>query len=83
MDELTQNPDFVEAVLVRLGRDPDDGGILGPDQIRRLRYLIFGRHWEALGRFPGLTPTGLGRTLRLAVAAQGYLRDDGTPLAGP
>jgi hypothetical protein len=79
MDELTQNPDFVEAVLERLGRDPNDGGILGPDQIRRLRSLVFGRHWEALDRFPGLTPTGLGRTLRLAAAAQGYFRDDDAP----
>jgi hypothetical protein len=79
MDELTQNPDFVEAVLERLGRDPNDGGILGPDQIRRLRYLVFGRHWEALDRFPGLTPTGLGRTVRLAAAAQGYFRDDDAP----
>ena len=35
ISELSQNPDFVEALYKRLGRDPKAGGILGPDEIKR------------------------------------------------
>ncbi|HWL69009.1 MAG TPA: hypothetical protein VNS22_11565 [Geminicoccus sp.] len=73
MTELSVDPAFVAAVLQRLGRDPDAGGLLGPDQIRRLRILILGEHWEAVDHFPGLTVAGLGRSVRLAALARGYL----------
>jgi hypothetical protein len=69
MSELSQNPDFVEALYKRLGRDPKAGGILGPDEIKRLRELILGRNFEALDRFPGMTVPGMGRAVRLAAAA--------------
>jgi hypothetical protein len=69
MSELSRNPDFVEALYKRLGRDPKAGGILGPEEIKRLRELILGRNFEALDRFPGLTVPGMGRAVRLAAAA--------------
>jgi hypothetical protein len=75
MTELSADPAFVEAVLQRLGRNPDAGGLLGPAQIRRLRTLILGEHWEAVDHFPGLTVAGLGRSVRLAALAHGYLVD--------
>jgi hypothetical protein len=55
MGELARDPAFMDAMLRRLGRDPAAGGILDPEQRERLRELIFGEHWEALDRFPGLT----------------------------
>ena len=69
MSELSRNPDFVEALYKRLGRDPKAGGILGPEEIKRLRELILGRNFEALDRFPGMTVPGMGRAVRLAAAA--------------
>jgi hypothetical protein len=51
MAELSQNPDFVEALYKRLGRDPKAGGILEPDEIKRLRELILGKNFEALAIF--------------------------------
>jgi hypothetical protein len=33
MTELSKRPEFVEALLERLGRDPAAGGILGPENI--------------------------------------------------
>lgn len=69
MSELSRNPDFVEALYERLGRDPRAGGILGPEEIKRLRELILGRNFEALDRFPGMTIPGMGRAVRLAAAA--------------
>src|SRR3954452_6532513 len=69
MSELSQNPDFVEALYKHLGRNPKAGGILGPEEIKRLRELILGRNFEALDRFPGLTVPGMGRAVQLAAAA--------------
>jgi hypothetical protein len=69
ISELSQNPDFVEALYKRLGRDPKAGGILGPDEIKRLRELILGKNFEALDSFPGITISGMGRAVRLAAAA--------------
>ena len=66
--ELSKDPDFMAAVYTRLGRDPKAGGILGPDDIKRLRELILGKDFEALDRFPGLTVRGMGRSVRLAAA---------------
>ena len=78
MAELSQNPDFVEALYKRLGRDPKAGGILGPDEIKRLRELILGRNFEALDRFPGMTVQGMGRAVRLAAAT---MNDAGNKVA--
>jgi hypothetical protein len=70
MSELSANPQFVEAFLDRLDRNPAAGGILGPEQVKRLRDFIFGKQWEALDRFPGITVTTLGRGVALAGLAQ-------------
>ncbi|HEX7074536.1 MAG TPA: hypothetical protein VF226_10890 [Hyphomicrobiaceae bacterium] len=75
MSELSNEPGFVDGLLRRLGHDPDAGGILGPDEIKRLREAILGKHWETLDRFPGLTVAGLGRSVRLAGLAQRHLVD--------
>lgn len=83
MSELSQDPAFVDTVLRRLGQNPDDGGVIGPTQIRRLRELILGKHWEAVDRFPGLTVTGLGRAVRLAAAAHQHLRGADAPTDAP
>ncbi|WP_162801375.1 hypothetical protein [Azospirillum brasilense] len=79
MSELARNPDFVEALYRRLGRDPKAGGILGPDEIKRLREMILGKDFEGLDRFPGLTVQGMGRSVRLAGAMLDQSGDDGFP----
>lgn len=79
MSELARNPEFVEALYRRLGRDPKAGGILGPDEIKRLREMILGKDFEGLDRFPGLTVQGMGRSVRLAGAMLDRSGDDGLP----
>ena len=79
ISELSQNPDFVEALYKRLGRDPKAGGILGPDEIKRLRELILGKNFEALDSFPGMTIPGMGRAVRLAAAAMDQSGDKAVP----
>jgi hypothetical protein len=79
MSELSRNPDFVEALYKRLGRDPKAGGILGPEEIKRLRELILGKNFEALDRFPGMTVPGMGRAVRLAAAAIDHSADKAIP----
>jgi hypothetical protein len=79
ISELSQNPDFVEALYKRLGRDPRAGGILGPDEIKRLRELILGKNFEELDRFPGMTVPGMGRAVRLAAAAMDHSGNKATP----
>jgi hypothetical protein len=79
MSELSHNPDFVEALYKRLGRDPRAGGILGPDEIKRLRELILGKNFEELDRFPGMTVPGMGRAVRLAAAAMDHSGKKATP----
>jgi hypothetical protein len=79
ISELSQNPDFVEALYKRLGRDPKAGGILGPDEIKRLRELILGKNFEALDSFPGMTIPGMGRAVRLAAAAMDHSGDKAVP----
>jgi hypothetical protein len=81
ISELSQNPDFVEALYKRLGRDPKAGGILGPDEIKRLRELILGRNFEALDSFPGMTIPGMGRAVRLAAATMDHSGDKAIPQA--
>jgi hypothetical protein len=79
MSELSQNPDFVAALYTRLGRNPKAGGILGPDEIKRLRELILGKNFEALDHFPGMTIPGMGRAVRLAAAAMNHSADKANP----
>ncbi|CAO3456517.1 hypothetical protein [Azospirillum argentinense] len=79
MSELARNPDFVEALYRRLGRNPKAGGILGPDEIKRLREMILGKDFEGLDRFPGLTVRGMGRSVGLAGAMLDRSGDDGPP----
>ena len=79
MAELARNPEFVEALYRRLGRDPKAGGILGPDEIKRLREMILGKNFEELDRFPGLTVQGMGRSVRLAGAMLDRPSDDDAP----
>jgi hypothetical protein len=79
MSELSHNPDFMEALYKRLGRNPKAGGILGPDEIKRLRELILGKNFEALDRFPGITIPGMGRAVRLAAAAMNHSADKADP----
>ncbi|NUB09804.1 hypothetical protein FW320_27045 [Azospirillum sp. Vi22] len=79
MSELARNPEFVEALYRRLGRNPKAGGILGPDEIKRLREMILGKDFEGLDRFPGLTVQGMGRSVRLAGATLGRSSDDDLP----
>ncbi|MHA7062160.1 hypothetical protein [Azospirillum argentinense] len=79
MSELARNPEFVEALYRRLGRDPKAGGILGPDEIKRLREMILGKDFEGLDRFPGLTVQGMGRSVRLAGAMLSRSSDDDLP----
>ncbi|CAO3420831.1 hypothetical protein [Azospirillum argentinense] len=79
MAELARNPEFVEALYRRLGRNPKAGGILGPDEIKRLREMILGKDFEGLDRFPGLTVQGMGRSVRLAGAMLSRSSDDDLP----
>jgi hypothetical protein len=79
ISELSQNPDFVEALYKRLGRDPRAGGILGPDEIKRLRELILGKNFEELDRFPGMTVPGMGRAVRLAAATMDHSGNKANP----
>jgi len=71
MQELSQDPAFVDGLLEKLGHDPRAGGILGPENLRRLRALILGKDWEGLDRFPGITVAGMGRAVSLAALALG------------
>jgi hypothetical protein len=64
--ELSQNREFVEALLDRLGKAPRAGGILGPEQIKKFREHVLGKDWEALDHFPTLTVDGMVRAMRLA-----------------
>lgn len=83
MAELSRNPDFVEALYKRLGRNPKAGGILGPDEIKRIRELILGKEFEALDHFPALTVRGMARSVRLAAAALDHSSDTPPPRPAP
>jgi hypothetical protein len=64
--ELAERPGFVDALLEKIGRDPAAGGILGREQIEKLRELILGKDWEALDHFPTLSVEEMGRAVRTA-----------------
>jgi hypothetical protein len=81
MQELSKDPAFVDALLERLGRDPRAGGILGPENLRRLREIILGKDWERLDRFPGITVAGMGRAVSLASLA--FPKGEAKPPAPP
>jgi hypothetical protein len=69
--ELSQKPGFVDALLEKLGRNPSAGGVLGPEQIKKLRELILGKEWEALDHFPTLSVEEMGQAVRTAGRAVG------------
>ncbi len=62
MAELSHNREFVEMVHQRLGRDPRAGGILGPEQIKKLRL---GPRRERICRLP--EPLAMGRGYRRGI----------------
>src|SRR5262245_28186679 len=64
--ELSQKPGFIDALLEKLGRNPSAGGVLGPEQIKKLRELILGKDWEALDHFPTLSVEEMGQAVRTA-----------------
>jgi len=57
--EVAAEPAFVEKLSEQFG-------ILGPDEINRLRGYIRDKQWKALDSFPGLTIKTLGRSIRMA-----------------
>lgn len=61
MRELSADPRFVESFLARLDRNPAAGVLLGPENVKRLREILFGKQWERLDTFPGITLPNLGR----------------------
>ena len=68
--ELSRQPGSVDALLARMGRDPAAGGILGREQIEKLRQLILGKDWEALDHFPTLSVEEMGRAVLTAGEAR-------------
>jgi hypothetical protein len=61
MRELSSDRRFVEAFLARIDRNPAAGALLGPENLKLLRNILFGAEWEKLDRFPGITLATLGR----------------------
>lgn len=82
MAELSQNQKFVDALIDRLGTNPRAGGILGPEEIKKLREDILGKNFEALDRFPTMTVTGMGRAVSLAAAVAKPEKKDQDDQAG-
>ena len=68
MSELSKNQDFVDALMARVGRNPNAGGILGPEEIQLLKSLIFRKDFAAFDQFPGFTVKGMGVAVALAGA---------------
>ena len=68
MSDLSKNQDFVDALMNRIGRNPNAGGILGPEEIQLLKSLIFRKDFAALDQFPGFTVKGMGVAVTLAGA---------------
>ncbi len=68
MSELSKNQDFVDALMNRIGRNPNAGGILGPEELQLLKTLIFRKDFAAFDRFPGFTIKGMGVAVALAGA---------------
>jgi hypothetical protein len=66
MRELSANPRFVEAFLARLDKNPAAGVLLGPENIKLLRTILFGKEWQRLDTFPGVSLTNLGRGVWVA-----------------
>jgi hypothetical protein len=66
MSELSRNQDFVNALMARVGRNPNAGGILGPEELQLLKSLIFRKDFAAFDQFPGFTVKGMGIAVTLA-----------------
>lgn len=68
MSDLSKNQDFVDALMNRIGHNPDAGGIMGPEEIQLLKTLIFRKDFSAFDQFPGFTVKGMGAAVALAGA---------------
>ncbi|MFA6290758.1 MAG: hypothetical protein WC637_03195 [Victivallales bacterium] len=66
MSDLSKNQDFIEALRSRVGRNPNAGGILGPEELQLLKSLIFRKDFAAFDQFPGFTVKGMGAAIVIA-----------------
>ncbi|HCE44565.1 MAG TPA: hypothetical protein DET40_13545 [Lentisphaeria bacterium] len=66
MSELSKNQEFMDALMARVGRNPNAGGLMGPEEIQILKRIIFFRDFAAFDRFPGLTVKGMGISVAIA-----------------
>lgn len=66
MSDLSKNREFMDALMARIGRNPNAGGIIGPDEIQLIKRIIFFRDFAAFDRFPGFTVRGMGISVALA-----------------
>ncbi|MCX6983240.1 MAG: hypothetical protein NT118_00625 [Lentisphaerae bacterium] len=66
MLELSKNQEFMDGLMARLGRNPNAGGLIGPEEIQIIKKIIFFRDFAAFDRFPGLTVRGMGISVALA-----------------
>lgn len=57
--EVSAQPEFVNKLAGQIG-------ILGPDEVAKLRGFVRDKQWKALDSFPGITVKTLGRSVRLA-----------------
>jgi len=57
--EVSAQPEFINKLVEQIG-------ILGPDEVARLRGFIKDKQWKALDSFPGITIKTLGRSVRMA-----------------
>jgi pimeloyl-ACP methyl ester carboxylesterase len=66
MSELSKNKEFIDTLMARIGRNPNAGGLIGPQEIQIIKQIIFFRDFAAFDRFPGLTVRGMGISVALA-----------------
>ncbi len=66
MSDLSKNQEFMEALSNRIGRGPNAGGRLGPEELKLLKELIFRKDFAAFDVFPGFTVKGMGVAYALA-----------------
>ncbi|HBC88021.1 MAG TPA: hypothetical protein DCZ94_13805 [Lentisphaeria bacterium] len=63
---LSNNQEFMERLMNGIGRDPDAGGVLGPEELQLLKKLIFSKDFALFDFFPGFTVRGMGLAYELA-----------------
>ncbi len=66
MSDLSKNQEFMDVLMAKIGRNPNAGGLLGPEEIQLLKKIIFFRDFIAFDRFPGFTVRGMGISVALA-----------------